>query len=83
MYFLSVPFFLILISFLPSFGLIDFFFFGCIGYLLWYVGFLLRWLLLLQGIGSRRWASVVVVCGLSSCGSRALEHRLSSCGAKA
>ena len=28
-------------------------------------------------------ASVVVACGLSSCGSRALEHRLSSCGARA
>ena len=28
-------------------------------------------------------ASVVVVCGLSSCGLRALEHRLSSCGARA
>ena len=27
------------------------------------------------------WASVVVAHGLSSCGSRALEHRLSSCGA--
>ena len=27
------------------------------------------------------WASVVVACGLSSCGSRALERRLSSCGA--
>ena len=27
------------------------------------------------------WASVVVVHGLSSCGSRALECRLSSCGA--
>ena len=26
------------------------------------------------------WASVVVACGLSSCGSGALEHRLSSCG---
>ena len=26
------------------------------------------------------WASVVVAHGLSSCGSRALEHRLSSCG---
>ena len=26
------------------------------------------------------WASVVVACGLSSCGSQALEHRLSSCG---
>ena len=30
-------------------------------------------------LGTR--ASVVVVHGLSSCGSRALEHRLSSCGA--
>ena len=28
-------------------------------------------------------ASVVVACRLSSCGSRALEHRLSSCGAQA
>ena len=29
------------------------------------------------------WASVVVVRGLSSCGSRALECRLSSCGTRA
>ena len=29
------------------------------------------------------WASVVVACGLSSCGSQALEHSLSSCGARA
>ena len=29
------------------------------------------------------WASVVVARGLSSCGSRAPEHRLSSCGARA
>ena len=29
------------------------------------------------------WASVVVVRGLSSCGSQAPEHRLSSCGARA
>ena len=29
------------------------------------------------------WASVVVAHGLSSCGSRALERRLSSCGAQA
>ena len=28
-------------------------------------------------------ASVVVLCGLSSCGSRALECRLNSCGARA
>ena len=28
-------------------------------------------------------ASVVVALGLSSCGSRALERRLSSCGAQA
>ena len=31
-----------------------------------------------RGLGSR--ASVVVACGLSSCGLWALEHRLSSCG---
>ena len=29
------------------------------------------------------WASVVVACGLSSCGSRALECRLGSCGSRA
>ena len=29
------------------------------------------------------WASVVVACGLSSCGLQALEHRLSSCGTRA
>ena len=34
-----------------------------------------------QALGAQ--ASVVVACGLSSCGSRALEHRLSSCGALA
>ena len=34
-----------------------------------------------QALGVR--ASVVVACGLSSCGSQALEHRLSSCGAQA
>ena len=36
----------------------------------------LRWLLLLWSAGSRH-------LGFSSCGSRALEHRLSSCGARA
>ena len=39
-------------------------------------GFSLRWLLLLWSMGSRR-------MGFSSCGSRALERRLSSCGARA
>ena len=34
-----------------------------------------------QALGMR--ASVVVASGLSSCGSRALERRLSSCGARA
>ena len=34
-----------------------------------------------QDIGT--WASVVLACGLSSCGSRALECRLSRCGARA
>ena len=29
------------------------------------------------------WAAVVVACGLSSCGSWALERRLSSCGPRA
>ena len=41
---------------------------------LWCVGFSLWWLLLLQSRGSRH-------VGFSSCGSRALERRLSSCGA--
>ena len=39
-------------------------------------GFSLRWLLLLQSTGSRH-------TGFSSCGSWALERRLSSCGAQA
>ena len=39
-------------------------------------GFSLQWLLLLQSTGSRH-------MGFSSCGSRALECRLSSCGARA
>ena len=38
--------------------------------------FSLRWLLLLRSTGSRR-------AGFSSCGSRALERRLSSSGARA
>ena len=29
------------------------------------------------------WASVVVACGLSSCGSWSLHYRLSSCGTRA
>ena len=44
--------------------------------LLWCAGFSLRWLLLLQSTGSR-------CTGLSSCGSRAPERRLSSCGTRA
>ena len=39
-------------------------------------GFSLRWLLLLRSTGSRR-------VGFSSCGSRALECRRSSCGSRA
>ena len=39
-------------------------------------GFSLRWLLLLWSTGSRH-------TGFSSCGLRALEHRLSSCGTRA
>ena len=34
-----------------------------------------------QTLGAQ--SSVVVACGLSSCGSQALEHRLSSCGSQA
>ena len=46
--------------------------------MLWCAGFSLRWLLLL-------WSAVFSSCahGLSSCGSWALERRLSSCGARA
>ena len=44
--------------------------------LLWCAGVSLRWLLLLQSTGSR-------CVGFSSCGSQALECRLSSCGARA
>ena len=50
---------------------------------LWCAGFSLQWLLLLRSQALGMQASVVVVCGLSSCGSRALEHRLSSCGTRA
>ena len=41
---------------------------------LWCTGFSLRWLLSLQSMSSR-------CVGFSSCGSWALGHRLSSCGA--
>ena len=41
-----------------------------------YTGFSLRWLLLFRSMGSRR-------ASFSSCGSRALERRLSSCGTRA
>ena len=46
-------------------------------------GFSLQWFLLLgaRALGER--ASVVVALGLSSCGLRALECRLSSCGTRA
>ena len=40
---------------------------------LWCTGFSLQWLLLLRSLGSKR-------AGFSSCGTRALECRLSSCG---
>ena len=40
---------------------------------LWYAGFSLQWLLLLPSTGSRH-------TGFSSCGAKALELRLSSCG---
>ena len=44
--------------------------------LLWCEGFSLEWLLLLWSTGSRRG-------GFRSCGSRAPEHRISNCGARA
>ena len=43
---------------------------------LWSAGFSLRWLPLLWSVSSRH-------AGFSSCGSWALEHRLSSCGTQA
>ena len=46
-------------------------------------GFSLWWLHLLRSTGSRRAGSVVVACRVSSCGSQALEHELSSCDARA
>ena len=51
--------------------------------LLWCAGFSLQWLLLLQNMGSRHVGSVVVARGLSSCGSQALERRLSGCDTRA
>ena len=39
----------------------------------------LLWLLLLQRWSLGTWASVAVACELSSCGSQALGHGLSSC----
>ena len=59
------------------------FIFGCVGSFsgwgyssLRCAGFSLQWLLLLRSTGSRR-------TGFSSCGTRALERRFSSCGARA
>ena len=48
----------------------------------WCLGFSLWWLLWFHSTGSRVWASVVAACRLSSCDSWAIEHRLSSCGAR-
>ena len=49
------------------------------GYSLGEVGGLLI-MVSLQSMGSRAQSRVAVVCGLNSCGSQALKHRLSSCG---
>ena len=59
-----------------QFFFINLFIFGCIGSSLQCTGFSLQWLLLLQSTGSRH-------AGFSSCGTWALEHRLSSCGTRA
>ena len=48
-----------------------------------YAGFLLQWFLLLQSTGSRHAGFSSLARGLSSCGSRALQCRLRSCGARA
>ena len=72
------------VVFIHLFLLINLFISGCVGSSLpcagcsslWCPGFSLRWLLLLQSTGSR-------CVGFSSCGSRAVECRLSSCGTRA
>ena len=51
--------------------------------LLWCAAFSLQWLLLLWSTGSRRAGFSSCGMWLRSCGSRALERRLSSCGARA
>ena len=69
----------------------DLLIFGCagtsllhLGFLtLWWAGFSLQWLLLLQNKALGRRASVVVVHGLSNSSSWAQEHMISSCGALA
>lgn len=47
------------------------------------VGLSLQWLFLVQSTGFRLLASVVAACKLTSCGLRALEHKLSICGTRA
>ena len=42
--------------------------------------FSLQWPLSLRSTGFRAQASGVAACGLCSCGSQPLEHRLTSCG---
>ena len=54
------------------------FIFGCIGSLLLCAGFSL---VVASGGYSSLWSTGYRRAGFSSCGSRALEHRLSSCGA--
>ena len=65
----------------------EFFFFGCVGSSLLRVGAALRCGVRASHCGGFSCcgarASVVVARGLSSCGSWALERRLSSCGAQA
>ena len=46
-------------------------------------GFSLWWLLVAEHRVLGAWVSVVVTCVLSSCGSWALEYRLSTCGLQA
>ena len=50
---------------------------------LWCAGFSLQWLLLLWSMGFRHTGFSSCGMRLSSCGSRTLDHRLSTCGTRA
>ena len=72
------------VSHLPSSVLSFFFLFGCVGSLLLHTGFLQLWragATLCCGAWASHCGGFLFQCvGFSSCGSQALERRLSSCG---